>query len=121
MDREKRRDSRGNVTIDPVGTIFFLRSQDGIYAVTRIIDVSLSGAGIQTRYPIAPGEEITLRYRALDYRLAIRGRVAWCVDSEDREYKLGITFDPENREGNSIFLLAMRKYLDEFDGVRMDA
>ncbi len=121
MGREKRRDSRGNVTVDPAGTMFFLRSRDGIYAITRIIDVSLSGAGIKTRYRLAQGEEVTLKYRCRDYRLSIRGTVAWCQEDDSRECKLGIAFDPENRERNSLFFLAMRKYLDDFDGVTMDA
>lgn len=121
MGREKRRDSRGNVTIDPAGSMFFLRSRDGIYAITRVVDVSLSGAGIQTRYRLVPGEEVTLKYRSRDYRLAIRGTVAWCREEEDRNCKLGIAFDPQNRERNSLFFLAMRKYLDDFDGIYMDA
>lgn len=121
MGRENRRDSRGNVTIDPAGSMFFLRSRDGIYAITKIIDVSLSGAGIKTRYRLVPGEEVTLKYRTRDYRLSIRGKVAWCVEGENRECKLGIAFDPENKERNSLFFLAMRKHLDEFDGVYLDA
>ncbi len=121
MGRENRKDSRGIVTTNPAGSMFFLRSRDGIYAITQIIDVSLSGAGIQTRYRLVPGEEVTLKYRTQDFRLAIRGKVAWCVEGEDRDCKLGIAFDPENKERNSLFFLAMRKYLDEFDGIYMDA
>jgi hypothetical protein len=121
MSSEKRKDSRGNVTIDPAGTMFFLRSSNGIYAITRVIDVSLSGAGIQTRYRLAPGEEVTLKFRSRDYRLEIRGTVAWCREDDDRSCKLGIAFDPGNRERNSLFFLAMRKYLDDFDGVYIDA
>ncbi len=121
MGREKRRDSRGSITVDSAGTMFFLRTDDGIYAITRVIDVSLSGAGIQTRYRLKPGEQVTLKYRSRDYRLSIRGSVAWCREGDDRECKLGIAFDPENRDSNSLFFLAMRKYLDEFDGVYLDA
>ncbi len=121
MGRDKRRDSRGNVTVDSAGAMFFLRSRDGIYAITRVIDVSLSGAGIQTRYRLAPGETVTLKYRAGDYRLSILGTIAWCTEDDDSNCKLGISFDAQNRESNALFFLAMRKYLDEFDGLTMDA
>jgi hypothetical protein len=121
MGRDKRRDSRGNVTVDSAGAMFFLRSRDGIYAITRVIDVSLSGAGIQTRYRLAPGETRHPEISRRRLPLVHTGHDRLVPEDDDSNCKLGISFDAQNRESNALFFLAMRKYLDEFDGLTMDA
>lgn len=121
MGEEKREFERGALSEEQPNAILFLRSSNGIYAITRIIDISLTGAGIESRFPINPGERVVLKYRGRDCRFAIDGTVAWCKSGKDRKCSLGIAFARENGERNALFFLAMRKYLDDFDGITMDA
>lgn len=113
MGSEKRQFARGNVTIDRPGIVIFLKSADGLFDITRIIDISLTGVGVETRYRIDNGERVVLKYRAQDLNLAIEGTVAWCRAADAGACALGIAFDPENREKNSVFFLALRQYLDD--------
>jgi Tfp pilus assembly protein PilZ len=120
MNTEKRGRARGNVQIFDRNVRFFLRCEDGVYAVTRVRNVSLSGVGIETRYRLKPGEGIVLKYRSRETKVSVNGTVTWCCPNGSHSYTLGVAFDPKEREKNSVFFLALRKYLDRFDGVSAD-
>lgn len=113
MSIEKRSNARGAVTVRSNETRFFLKSQDGVYAITKVHDVSLSGVGIETRYRLKPGERIVLKYRSSDMQISVEGTVAWCSRGNEQVHAIGVAFLPGEKERNSVFFLALRKYLDE--------
>jgi len=115
MSTDKRARARGNIEVRDRTARFFLRCEDGVYAVTRIRNVSLAGVGIETRYRLKPGENISLKYRSRDVKLSVNGSVIWCCPNGSHSYTLGVAFEPNNRERNSVFFLALRKYLDKFE------
>lgn len=121
MSGEKRFNARGSVTVHPNETRFFLKSENGVYTITQVHDVSLSGVGIETRYPLRIGEVITLKYRSSELQISVEGTVAWCNQSKSQVYSIGVSFLPGEKERNALFFLALRKYLNELGGSSAEA
>jgi hypothetical protein len=115
MSAEKRNRARGNIEVRDRNVRFFLRCDDGVYAITRVRNISLAGVGIETRYRLKPGQHIALKYRSRDLKLSVSGSVMWCCPNGSHAYTLGVAFDAGNRETNSVFFLALRKYLDKLE------
>lgn len=116
MSDEKRNRARGNIEVRDRNVRFFLRCDDGVYAITRVRNISLAGVGIETRYRLRAGQRIALKYRSRDLKLSVNGTVTWCHPNGSHSYTLGVAFDMADREANSVFFLALRKYLDKFEG-----
>jgi hypothetical protein len=116
MSVEKRSNARGAVTVHSNETRFFVKSESGVYTITQIQDVSLSGVGIETRYPLKPGELIVLKYRSSELQLSVEGTVAWSNQIRPQVYSIGVSFLPDEKRHNAVFFLALRKYLDELGG-----
>ncbi len=112
MSVEKRSNARGAISVHSNETRFFLKSESGVYTITQIQDVSLAGVGIETRYPLKPGEVIVLKYRSSELQLSVEGTVAWCTQSQAQVYSIGVSFLPGEKKRNALFFLALRKYLD---------
>ena len=120
--KEKRRNARSSLNIGDEHNLFFLLAEGNSYEIREIRDVSISGVGLATQRAFEPGEKVALRYDSDDFELKIDGTVAWCNQTHDNgNCHMGIEFDPANRENNSLFFLALRKYLDEFDSAYIDA
>jgi hypothetical protein len=115
MSVDKRFNARGTVLCGKEAR-FSIKSEDGIYTITRLCDVSLSGAGVETRYPLRPGERIQLKYRSDEITAGVNGTVAWCKAIPGDFFTVGIAFDPEERQRNAVFFLALRRYLAELAG-----
>lgn len=115
MSVDKRFNARGRVHTDREAR-FSVKSEDGVYTITRLQDVSLSGAGLETRYALRPGEHIRLKYRSPELSVSVNGTVAWCTAAAGEVYSIGVSFDPEERQSNAVFFLALRRYLDELAG-----
>lgn len=113
MGVEKRVNARGVITVRSKEARFFLRAQDGVYTITRIQDLCLTGVGIETRYRLKPDERVVLKYRCGDLQVSVNGTVTWCEPHPDQVYAIGIAFLPEEKARNSLFFLAMHKYFDE--------
>ncbi len=115
---EKRRNTRSELVQGDHHNLFFLEKGDTSHAITQVRDVSISGVGVVTDIPVEPRERIALTYDSDDFRLTIKGVAAWCQAAGDgRGYTMGIEFDTADPADNSLFFLAVRKYLDEFDGI----
>lgn len=121
MSVEKRSNARGAITVRSNETRFFLKSENGVYTITQIQDVSLAGVGIETRYPLKPGEVIVLKYRSSEMQLSVEGTVAWCKQSQPYIYSIGVSFLPADKKRNAVFFLALRKYLDGLSGSGSDS
>ena len=91
------------------------------HTITQVHDVSLSGVGIETRYPLRIGEVITLKYRSSELQISVEGTVAWCNQSKSQVYSIGVSFLPGEKERNALFFLALRKYLNELGGSSAEA
>jgi hypothetical protein len=120
---EKRRDVRSSIAIPEQKLRFSLRSDAGTHTIITMRDVSISGVGIETPGDVnlQPGMKITLEYAEQDFALAIDGAIIWCNPSHSDRCMMGVKFDPRNQRDNCLFFLALRKYLDEFDGTYIDA
>lgn len=120
--KEMRRNARSRLSIGEEHNMFFLVAGENIYEINKIRDASLSGVGLAVQRAFEPGENIALRYDSDDLELMIDGTVAWCSPGGDEGgYIMGVEFDPRNCESNSLFFLALRKYLDDFDSAYADA
>lgn len=121
MSDERRRNTRSGLKIEDQHNLFFLKTQGDVHPITLVRDVSVSGVGLEMNQPFQPGEAVSLKYDADDFELTITGTIIWCQRIEQNgRYNLGIEFDRQNGENNALFFLALRKYLDEFDGAYID-
>ncbi|MDX9740245.1 MAG: PilZ domain-containing protein [Gammaproteobacteria bacterium] len=118
MSIDKRFNARGMVRCGKEAR-FSVKSEDGVYTITRLCDVSLSGAGVETRYPLRQGERIRLKYRSDELTVAVNGTVAWCTATPGDIFNIGVSFCPEERQRNAVFFLALRRYLSELGGDAM--
>jgi hypothetical protein len=121
--KDKRRSSRSGLTIENHNNFFFLHCGDKVYEIQHIRDVSISGVGLELQEALPAGDQIVLKYNSDDFQLSINGVIKWSErgDSSDGRHAVGIEFDTANRQNNSLFFLALRKYLDDFDGAYYDA
>jgi len=117
---ESRQETRVNVNLQGQTNSFFVEFSGQTFPITNIRDVSVSGVGLELEQIIAQGETIELGYNSDDLDLKVKGTIAWC-DASNGPVALGIEFTPDNPQENMLFFMAMRKYLDEFDGITMDA
>jgi hypothetical protein len=117
---EKRQETRASVNLDGQNNHFFVEFAGQTFPIANIRDVSVSGVGLQLDQMIAQGETIELAYTSDDLDLKVKGNVIWC-DGHDRPVSVGVEFCHDTPQDNMLFFMAMRKFLDEFDGVTMDA
>ena len=119
QSEDQRQEARVNVTQQGQINNVTIESAGQSVPVTRIRDVSISGVGLALEQTIAKGETITLACQFEDLKLRIQGQVAWCDDSSS-PVCVGVEFSRETPRDNMLFFLAIRKYLDDFDGITMD-
>jgi len=117
---EKRQENRANVNLEGQNNQFFVEFAGHTLPIANIRDVSVSGVGLQLDEIIAQGETIELGYNSDDLSLKVKGNVIWC-DAHERPVSVGVEFCHDTPHENMLFFMAMRKFLDEFDGVTMDA
>lgn len=121
-NKEQRATERHGIQVDGREHLFKLKSQQGSFPITDIQDVSVSGMGLEASTAFNKGTGVMLNYSEGDFDMDIQATIIWCNPlSDENKFALGIEFDAANGGNNSLFFLAMRKYLDEFDGVTMDA
>lgn len=118
---EKRQNARCGLVMEDQEIQFTLMQNDKTFAINRVRDVSISGVGLEAQQEFSKGEQLSLAYNSGDFQLSINGTVMWCTAQDNNNFALGIKFDMENRQDNALFFLAIRKYLDEFDGTYIDA
>jgi len=116
---EMRQEARAQVDIEGHNNKFFIEIAGQTVPIANIRDVSVSGVGLQLDQIIAQGETIQLGYNSDDLDLKVNGNVIWC-DAQQKPVSVGVEFTQETPQENMLFFLAMRKYLDEFDGVTLD-
>jgi c-di-GMP-binding flagellar brake protein YcgR len=76
-----------------------VRVGDAVFTTTTR-DISEGGAGLTSDRPLTEGEEIVLGlFLVLDDLesdtppLWVKGRVAWCAESDDNRYNAGVRFE----------------------------
>ena len=116
---ESRQDTRVNVNLQGQTNSFFVEFAGQTVPITNIRDVSISGVGLELEQIIAEGETIELGFDSDDLNLKVKGTVAWC-DAQNKPVAIGIEFTSETPQDNMLFFMAMRKFLDDFDGITMD-
>lgn len=121
--KDQRRNTRSGLTIGDHQNHFFLRCGEQVHEIEYVRDVSISGVGLELQQPLPAGNQVALKYESDDFQLTINGTVKWCDRSDrgDGCCSIGIEFDPQDYENNSLFFLALRKFLDDFDSAYIDA
>jgi len=118
MTIDKRKHPRKGFSSSADECSFYLEEKGQLYEIKHVQDVSISGVGIHLPRKINIGQKIILKYESHDYHLSIDGMVAWCDNAATiGSCRLGVEFDVGNQEDNALFFLAVRKFLDPFDGV----
>ncbi|MFQ5470261.1 MAG: PilZ domain-containing protein [Gammaproteobacteria bacterium] len=118
LNSERRQDDRAQISLDSCDGTFTLEVLDEEYEITEILDISLSGIGIEMPIYLDPGRPVKLFYEEDDLEIEVTGTVTWCSEdvSTTGGYRLGILFDYSYRDQNSMLFMAVRKFLDDFDG-----
>ena len=117
---ERRQESRVNVNLQGQINNFYVEFAGQTVPITNIRDVSISGVALELEQAIAQGEAIDLGFNSDDMNLKVKGIIAWC-DTANSPTTLGVEFTKETAQENILFFMAMRKFLDEFDGITADA
>jgi len=118
VTKEKRQHSRKPFNSTENDFSFYLEDKGELYEINSVQDVSISGVGVGMPKEFNIGQKVALKYDSADYHIAINGTIIWCDNiSNLGPCRLGVEFDPGNKEDNALFFLAVRKYLDPFDGV----
>ena len=119
---DQRQSTRHGIQIGGREHQFTMSVAQQTFPITAIRDVSVSGAGLEMDQPLKQGTAVVLHYTEGDFQLDIDGTIMWCTNtSAQGRFALGIEFNRSNGSNNSFFFLAMRKFLDEFDGVTAEA
>ncbi len=118
---EKRKNARSGLVMEDQETQFMLVQNGETFAISKVRDVSISGVGLEAQHEFSEGEQVALAYDSGDFQLSINGTVMWCTAEDSGSFAMGVEFDMSNRQDNALFFLAIRKYLDEFDGAYIDA
>jgi hypothetical protein len=76
-----------------------VRTNDNVFTTTTR-DLSEGGAGLTTDHPLGEGQEIVLGlFLVIDDvesdtpPLWVKGRVAWCAETDDNHYNAGVRFE----------------------------
>ncbi len=116
MADERRKHERANLKRDDIPGSFFIDADGESFQFTNVNDVSISGMGIDTPFPLEKGAAIGLRYIADDFQLRLNGTVAWCeTGAEEGSHRIGVQFDPANMNDNVMFFMTLREYVDDFE------
>lgn len=118
---EKRKNARSGLAMENQESQFMLMENGETFAISHVRDVSISGVGLEAHHEFSEGTQVALAYDSGDFQLSINGTVMWCTAEDGDSFTMGIEFDADNRQDNALFFLAIRKYLDEFDGAYIDA
>jgi len=95
---------------------FYLHTHGEPDEITNILDASLSGIRILLESPLAEAQRLILSYLAEDLNLAIEAEVIWSAfDSETGLFQTSIRFNPRQSDLCTLFFLAFRKRLENFD------
>ncbi len=119
---ERRQHERKRVAGEILGE-FQITIDGKTYPILDVKDVSISGVGIAFAHKVEANTNIRLNFNAADLKLAINGRVAWCIENRDPlhdvpatdAFKMGIEFDAKTADHNCLLFMAVRKYLDDFE------
>ena len=76
-----------------------VRTKDSVFTTTTR-DLSEGGAGLSSDHPLSEGQEIVLGlFLVIDDvesdtpPLWVKGRVAWCAETDDNHYNAGVRFE----------------------------
>lgn len=115
-DNDNRRETRSSVNLQGQTDSFYVEFVDQTIPIINIRDVSITGVGLEIDQIIDKGETVELGYNSDDMELKVKGTVIWC-DTSTTSVMLGVEFSKETLQENILFFMAMRKFLDEFDGI----
>jgi hypothetical protein len=122
MLRESRENERKPLVTPDKEVIFFIESNGTRYPFDKVNDVSVSGAGIQLPVALTPTSTIVLGFDQDDYQVRVQGTVVWCQalqaesfkGSQQRNYRMGVRFNPLDMKNSSMLFLALREFIDPF-------
>lgn len=114
--KQNRRHNRTNITVKNLKGSFRLLCGEQRLTDITLVDVSVSGAGLETAVPLLVGAELTLTLIAGDWELPIQGTVVWCQLCLDEQeyalhpprYRIGIQLEPHNTHNNVLFFMGAR-------------
>lgn len=118
---DQRQSGRIGINVEGHHNDFFIESDGQKHAISNIRDVSISGVGLELQQTHHKGDSVSLIYDSDDLQLTIQGTVMWSETQANGQTAMGIQFDTHNGDDNTLFFMAMRKFLDEFDSLPIDA
>jgi len=123
-ESDRRQYKRATVNLAQHQGKFELEVDGSTLPILGSNNISISGMDIKTSEAIKPSANIRLHFKTSDLHLAVNGHVAWCASPEYQRqiqasntdaYAMGIEFDPETLDDNSLLFLALRQYVDNFE------
>ncbi len=112
MDFERRRAERLAFDMRECLGMLVLETSDEEYEIETIIDISLTGIGLELPAYLEPETRVRLGYEEAGISVGIDGVVVWCDgDPEVPELlRLGVRFDEASVDAGSRFLHALCRY-----------
>lgn len=73
--------------------------EDGTWHSVQVVDLGLGGAGLTSKFQVAPGTFVQLEWAAAELwdPLSIEARVAWCAGRDELgRVRLGLSFEHQS-------------------------
>lgn len=110
MEQERRRSKRSRFIKQPIGRFFLVVSSEE-YEVIDVIDVSVTGIGLELAEYVDPGRMVRVIYKDGDTAMHTSGTVTYCETAPDTRYRIGIVFDYPHRKDSNLFYTRVREFL----------
>jgi hypothetical protein len=113
--QQERRGSRRTKFIDNPRGLFSLAVGSNQHEVMDVIDVSVTGIGLEMGVYLDPGRMVRVIYRDDDATMYASGTVIRCENTGQDRYRVGVVFDYPHREESNRFYVKVRTFLEPGD------
>jgi hypothetical protein len=111
MQQERRTTKRDRFVNKPDG-LFLLAVSSDQHDVLDVIDVSVTGIGLEMGICMDPGRMVRVIHKDGDTTMYITGMVTHCEEASQRRCRAGIVFDFPHREESNLFYKRVKTFLD---------
>ncbi len=111
MQPERRTSKRKKFINRPDG-LFSVTVRNNQYDVIDVVDVSITGIGLEMGIYLDPGRMVRVTYKDGDTTMYTTGTVTHCEPMAQQRYRAGIVFDFPHREDSNLFYKRVKSFLD---------
>lgn len=123
MTEEDRVDRRLKLLDCNIDGLVQVTADDQTLQLNNINDISVSGAGLDTKKLLHPGTQVGLRFINEAHEIGIKGAVIWCVANESSSqcnvnyFRAGISFNLNEPLHSRQFFRAVLDHASPDEGI----